>query len=86
MKTPPITVTDHAVLRYLERVLQIDIEAHRAEIARNVALAEEFEGASAVLKNGFRYRLRGGAVVTVVPVHAPDPRTSRCDRRGQSDE
>lgn len=64
--TPALpAITDHAVVRYLERVKGIDIEATRSEIAdivkRGVAL-----GAQSVLVDGMRYRLEGNHVVTVV--------------------
>lgn len=66
MKKPIAYVTDHAVLRYLERVLQVDIEAHRQEIGRMVDRALEHEGCSGVVIDGFSYKLRGNAVTTVV--------------------
>lgn len=81
MKARSIPVSDHAVLRYLQRVLHIDVEAHRDEIARIVALAEDYEGATAVTKDGYRYCLRNKTVTTVIPIHQPARRTARCDRR-----
>jgi hypothetical protein len=76
-------VSDHAVLRYLERVGGIDIEAARREIAarvdrvigdpRVIAVPE----ATGVVIDGFAYRLQDGVVVTVLKVNHPDPRTGK---------
>lgn len=58
-------ITDHAVVRYLERVKGIDIEAARVEIADIVRRGVKL-GAQSVLLDGMRYRLEGNFVVTVV--------------------
>ncbi|WP_102226902.1 hypothetical protein [Acidimangrovimonas sediminis] len=72
MKKSIVTVTDHAVLRYLERVEGLDVERVRREIGRRVdrvALA----GASAVLIEGHRYVLSPmGSVVTVMSAARPE--------------
>lgn len=56
-------VTDHAVLRYLELVVGLDIEALRAEIGANCARSQ---GAPCVRTTTARYIVRGTAVVTVL--------------------
>lgn len=72
-------VTDHAVLRHLERVQGVDVEAVRAEISRRTERGVRF-GASSVLVDGFRYVLRGGNVVTVLHrSRAPKPREDTSD-------
>lgn len=71
MKTAAIRISDHAVLRYLERVCGLDIKAVRAEIARRAGLAAEHPGASAVISGGFAFRLRGDVVITLTPRHRP---------------
>lgn len=58
-------ITDHAVVRYLERVKGVDIEAARTEIAEIVRRGVKL-GAQSVLLDGMRYRLEGNFVVTVV--------------------
>lgn len=60
-------ITDHAVLRYLERVKGVDIEAARAEISRTLSVGDDHEGLSAVTSNGHRYVLRGRTLVTIKP-------------------
>ena len=77
MKHTRVYVTDHAVVRYLERVKGIDMDAVRAEIAAHVDLALEHDGVSGVLSDGFRYRLQGLTVTTVVQASQPDLRTRR---------
>ncbi|WP_336802006.1 hypothetical protein [Kaistia sp. MMO-174] len=66
-----ISVTDHAVLRFMERVHDLDIDAIRQRIAerveRSVELATSLdgEGTVTVVKDGFRYVVKGGTVVTI---------------------
>ena len=73
MKRAPVHVTDHAVLRYLERLHGLDIEAVRAEIATTVWRAA-LAGATGVRHDGLIYRLQDGVVVTVAPLsHEPLP-------------
>lgn len=58
-------VTDHAVLRYLERHHGIDVEAIR--VSMNVAgidVAAEFGCATVKLGNGARLKLRGDVACT----------------------
>lgn len=51
MKRPRVSVTDHAVVRYLERVGGFDIDTLRREIARRVQAAAN-AGASTVTIDG----------------------------------
>lgn len=67
MASRSFTITDHAIVRYLERVQGVDIRAVRREIACRVALAEDHPGASGVVSEGFRYKIVGDRVVTVIP-------------------
>lgn len=66
MKKPRAHVSDHAVLRYLQRVHGVDIEGLRRRIGRVADLAVE-HNASSVLVGGHRYLVRDGVVVTVEP-------------------
>tara|TARA_R110002094_G_scaffold160396_10_gene145819 strand:- start:4979 stop:5209 length:231 start_codon:yes stop_codon:yes gene_type:complete len=61
-------ITDHAVLRYLERVNGVDVKAARADIARRMEIARGHQGLCAVVSDGFRYKIKGRAVVTVLVV------------------
>ncbi len=56
MKRPPVHVSDHAVLRYLERVQGWDIEEVRAHITRLCEPAA-WCGASGIQIEGFSYKL-----------------------------
>lgn len=66
----PVRVSDHAVLRYLERVGGFDIEGLRASISRRVTPAVSL-GATGVVIDGFSYRVGiddwGLVVCTVIP-------------------
>lgn len=60
-------VSDHAVLRYLERVKGIDIEAVRRELTSPVIdTASEF-GCATVLRHDCTMRLTGSVVSTIIP-------------------
>ena len=76
MKKPIASVSDHAVIRYLERVKGIDIESLRREIGRRVDRAAEL-GATGCILDGFEYRMKDGAVTTVVVASRPDVRCGR---------
>jgi hypothetical protein len=61
-------VSDHAVVRYLERVYGIDMDVIRAEIVTPVVqLAEGFGCGTVVGRHGCRVMIRDGVVTTVVP-------------------
>lgn len=68
MKKPRVRVSDHALLRFLERVGGVDIAAIRASIAQATDRAAQL-GAYKVVIDGYRYVLRedehGPVVVTV---------------------
>ncbi|MEV5031622.1 hypothetical protein MRBLMC3_000805 [Sphingobium sp. LMC3-1-1.1] len=60
-------ISDHAVIRYLERVKGVDIAALRAEMqSPALAVAEEFGCPVVIGKNGERLVVRNGVVVTVI--------------------
>jgi len=60
-------VSDHAVLRYIERILLIDVDAIRAHLdSPAVATAASF-GCETVVMHDCRLRLKGDTVATVIP-------------------
>ena len=80
-------VTDHAVLRYLQRVQGVDVEAVRRAMRKTVHnVAEDHPGANGVIADGFLYRIRGDAVVTVMPHNQQDLRTGGKGRKGCRDD
>jgi hypothetical protein len=64
-KEPPVVVTDHAVIRYLERVRGLDVEAIRAEIAAECSAAVAV-GATRLRRGDLDYRIRGKSITTIV--------------------
>ena len=68
-------ISDHAMLRYLERVVGINVEAHRAEVEARVSRAVESQ-ACGLISEGFRYILDDIRVVTVRPASS-EPRNLR---------
>jgi hypothetical protein len=60
-------ISDHAVLRYLERVRGIDIEAVRAEMTSPAIDVAASIGCTTVkMGNGARLKLQGDVVSTVL--------------------
>lgn len=77
-------VTDHAVLRYIERVLGFDVDAIRDRIMSKTVRDAIRSHAEAVTIDGYRYAIKAGAVVTIMPA-SPDPKV-RVPRRASEDE
>lgn len=72
MKKSIAIVTDHAVLRYLERVEGLDVERVRREIGRRVDRGARL-GASGVVVDGIRYVLSPmGSVITIMIANRPE--------------
>lgn len=71
-----IAVTDHAVLRFMERAHNLDIEAIRTRIAQRVERAVDLaasldgEGTVTVVHERCRYVVKAGTVVTILPGRA----------------
>ncbi len=65
MKKPIARVSDHAVLRYLQRVLEVPVEAIRDDLGRKLDDAVR-AGASSVVIDGFRFVLDQDVVTTVL--------------------
>jgi hypothetical protein len=80
MKKPLYHVTDHAIVRYLERVEGVDVEALRRRIGHTVQQGIEHD-ANGVISGGVIYRLRGVTVVTILPHNQVAPGHKK--RRGR---
>lgn len=60
-------ITDHAIVRYLERVKGVDMDAIRAEMqSASLAAAVEFGAKVLIGRHGERLVIRDGIVVTVI--------------------
>ena len=69
-KVHGITVTDHAILRYLERVHNVDVEGIRTNlITRTMAnKIHKLKGDGEwSLRNGYRLVFKNYALVTIIP-------------------
>lgn len=84
MKKSRIPVSDHAVLRYLERVQGVDVERIRREIGARVDQAVDL-GACGIIIEGYSYKIEDGVVTTVLPAHRCDKRIGQ-KRRGRVQE
>jgi hypothetical protein len=86
VKEPRAIVTDHAVLRHIQRVQGIDVEAVRRELGFKVDAAIE-AGAAATVSDGIRYVLVEDRLVSCKPVKSRPLRgRSRRRRMRQEDE
>jgi hypothetical protein len=59
-----VIVTDHALVRYLERVLEIDVERIRADIAAECSSAVNV-GAKRLRRGPLVYRFDGAKLITI---------------------
>lgn len=66
MSVPPIRVSDHGLLRYLERVRGVDVEAARAEVAELIG-SSGMLGAACVVRLGHVFVIEAYCVTTVLP-------------------
>ena len=79
-------VTDHAVLRYLQRHCGIDVEAIRAELTvRGIDVAANFGCGTVKLGNGARLRLQGDVASTCIESRK-DKRRRKRERRSAGHE
>lgn len=67
MSDEPVRVSDHAMIRYMERVLGMDVEQLRAHIAEGV---RRHQGAPCVRTIGARFLMVNGRVVTTIEGHS----------------
>lgn len=79
-------VSDHAVLRFLERVQGIHVETVRRHI-ENLCAAAVAAGATSLRADGHAFEFRNGAVVTITPngpVRMSKTKIAQLGRRGES--
>lgn len=77
--SPNPLLTEHAILRYLERVKKIDIEATKAEIWTGDLLStiHQYGGTGKFVVNGVRYTVVRGRILTVgIPTNKNTPPSS----------
>ncbi len=58
-------VTDHALVRYIERVLGHDVESYKKAILTEPIKSAMRAGASSIKVDGVKYYLDGHAITTV---------------------
>jgi hypothetical protein len=65
----PSVLTDHALIRYMERVLELDLESIRAEILspRNLALIKVMKSCRIPAGKGCDLVVVSGRIVSVAP-------------------
>jgi hypothetical protein len=76
----PVTITEHALLRYLERIWEIDLDALRTRLATDIQAAAAL-GAKSYTTNGAtfifeRNHITGGIVVATVVTDKMHRRTN----------
>jgi len=72
----PVVVTDHAVVRYLERAMGLNVELVREHILSICGDAAAF-GAVCVRAEGLRFEIDGNRICTVSPDHVTPNRTGQ---------
>ena len=80
IRKEPIRVTDHAVLRYMERAMGLNVEIVREHILSVCADAAAF-GAVCVRAEGLRFEIIENRIVTVAPDGVQPSRISQARTR-----
>ncbi|MES2987656.1 MAG: hypothetical protein V4808_07105 [Pseudomonadota bacterium] len=81
-----LSVSDHALLRFLSDVAGVDVEAARADLAasfaRPQAIAQDFGARRYLIKSdGMIYVVRDGVLSTIVPDNGPRSRFDTLTQR-----
>lgn len=76
MSKGPVIVTDHALVRYLERAMGLNVELVREHILTICGDAAAF-GAVCVRAEGLRFEIDGNRICTVTPDHVTPNRTGQ---------
>lgn len=80
--SPEPRISDHALLRYMERVMGVDVDAVRSEILNEKIKAALKMGATAVTVNGVKMIAKEGTIVTVL---SEEMKPKRKPVRGRQD-
>lgn len=77
MKHRPLRISDHALIRYLERVKGVDVDALRAEMNDVLRPALDHPTARGIIIGSYCYKIENNTVLTVIRKNSPNPRTKR---------
>ncbi|MBP0483962.1 hypothetical protein [Sagittula salina] len=87
MKKPRHYVSDHALVRYMERGLGLDVERLRRDLGRRVdAAAGSATGMNAVNIDGMHYRIKETTVITCCRANTPPNGKGGPRRRREIDD
>lgn len=73
-------ISDHALLRYLERVMDVDISSLKLKLLTADVKDAIRAGASAVVVEGVRFKVQDNTIVTVMDTAPKQPKRMRRDR------
>lgn len=59
-------ISDHAVLRYMERVMGLDIDSLRSKILSPAIIGAMKSGATQFTADNISYRLRDNTIITII--------------------
>jgi hypothetical protein len=76
IKKDPFRVTDHCVLRYMERAMGLNVEIVRQHI-EGICKGPAAVGAVSVRSEGVRFEIRNNTVLTVAPDRTNPSNTGR---------
>jgi hypothetical protein len=74
---PEPRLTDHALLRFIERVYNIDIEAIKAKIMTPGMIQAIKSGATAFTVEGAKFKIADNCIVTVISTEKQKPKGSK---------
>lgn len=79
------TISDHALLRYIERVHGIDVDGMKAELLTDTMVLAIKNGANAVKSSEGTFMIKGSTVVTFID-HPPHQKKKARGRRPEREE
>jgi hypothetical protein len=88
--TEDVRITDHALLRYVERVFKIDVDALRQQILTDGVTKGIEHGASTITVNGIQFRVKDRSIMTVIggdqKIHQKKSKAHHRGRRPERDD
>jgi hypothetical protein len=80
------TISDHALLRFIERVHGVDVEALKADLLTDAVVLAIKSGATGVKTQHGTFVIKGSTVVTFKTPDMDQPKRAPRDRRVSEDE
>ena len=65
-------ISDHAILRYLQRMNLIDIQQLKTNLLSEEVVNAIYNGANKIIYNGLEYVIKNGKIVTIIKIETDE--------------